>query len=426
MINCIYKPKGSRIWRWKYRAHVSDGKIEDISLRTCDKQAAERKRSDLIRQREHEKVGLIPSQAVRDAAQRPLTEHLEDFLGDMERRARSDKHMANLEFRIGKVIADCGWQEIKDATADSFQAWRRKQDFSAKTVNDYLEETRCFFNWLVKHGRAAVNPLVVVEKVDKQGQSTRERRAFTDDEIRRLLAIAENRKPVYLMAVNTGLRRSELASLQWGDLVLDAVAPFVRVRASTTKNGKAAEMRLRREVVVELQNLKTTEVTDGDLVFPKFPRIERFRRDLEKAGIAYVDAQGRYADFHSLRKTFGTNMARAGVPSRVAMALMRHSDRRLTDQIYTDENLLGTWSAFDKLPDFTASPSQGASQISVVGGVSEATAGTTGGGAVIVQMPTGQIDGHEKTPSVTSSHDGETGGSDGARTRNLCRDRAAL
>lgn len=47
----------------------------------------------------------------------------------------------------------------------------------------------------------------------------------------------------------------------------------------------------------------------------KFPRIERFKRDLKKAGGSdYRDAQGRYADFHSLRKTFGTNLARAWGP----------------------------------------------------------------------------------------------------------------
>jgi len=40
------------------------------------------------------------------------------------------------------------------------------------------------------------------------------------------------------------------------------------------------------------------------------------------------------------------------------MALMRHSDPRLTDRIYTDENLLGTWSAFDQLPTYSEQASQ--------------------------------------------------------------------
>ena len=40
------------------------------------------------------------------------------------------------------------------------------------------------------------------------------------------------------------MRSSELGALTWGDLHLDAVTPFVKVRASTTKNGKSADLRL--------------------------------------------------------------------------------------------------------------------------------------------------------------------------------------
>jgi hypothetical protein len=55
------------------------------------------------------------------------------------------------------------------------------------------------------------------------------------------------------------------------------------------------------------------------------------------------------------------------------MALMQHSDRRLTDKIYTDENLLGTWSAFDSLPNYAERASQIASQIFVANGQSESS-----------------------------------------------------
>ena len=97
-------------------------------------------------------------------------------------------------------------------------------------------------------------------------------------------------------------------------------------------------------------------------MFKRFPRIERFKRDLKAAGIPYADALGRFADFHSLRKTLCTNLARAGVPRRTAMSVMRHSDSKLTDKVYTDENLLGVETAIDVLPTFTETPSQGASQ----------------------------------------------------------------
>ena len=41
--------------------------------------------------------------------------------------------------------------------------------------------------------------------------------------------------------------------LRRGDLVLDAVIPFVNVRASTTKNGKSVAIRLHPDVVAALR-----------------------------------------------------------------------------------------------------------------------------------------------------------------------------
>jgi len=427
MIDFIYKPKDSRIWRWKFRQQSEDKKIIDISLETSDKRCAEKRRDDLRKEKLYEREGLILPKPVREAAQRKLSEHLEDFIGDMRRRGKSEKYLANLEFRVGALIPSCGWETARDVTADSFQSWRREQkELSAKTANDYLEAVRCFFNWLIKNERVQVNPLASVEKVRTEGRETRQRRAFNGEEMRQLLAVVPaERKAVYLMAVHTGLRRSELAALKWGDLNLDAVMPFVQVRASTTKNSKPAAMRLHPDVVKAIQEIKGDKEPDKS-VFSRFPRIERFRRDLKKAGIPYRDGAGHFADFHSLRKTFGTNLANAGVPSRVAMALMRHSDRRLTDKIYTDENLLGTWSAFDALPNYTEPASQRASQILVANGQNGSSAVTMNSGEEIGKNIVAIDESRVVTPLVTNGHNVESGGSGGARTRNLCRDRAAL
>jgi integrase len=54
----------------------------------------------------------------------------------------------------------------------------------------------------------------------------------------------------------------------------------------------------------------------------------KMKSDLKKAGIPYKE-NGRYADFHALRHTLGTNLSSRNVPPRVAMELMRHSDIRL-------------------------------------------------------------------------------------------------
>jgi len=427
MINTLYKPKSSRIWRWKFRLRPEDCKIQDVSLGTSDKQIAEKRRAELLREKEFEREGLIPSKAVREAAQRPLEAHLEDFVGDLRRQGRSEKYLANLECRIGGLIRDCGWRVVQDVTADKFQTWRRRQaKLKDKTANDYLEAVRCFFNWLMRLGRAASNPLLSVEKVKTAEGKAEEIRALNEEEMQRLLCVAGDRKPVYLMAVHTGLRHSELGALCWHDLHLDAVTPFVRVRASTTKNGKSAELRLVPEVVESLRVLKGNAGDDSKAVFKRMPRIERFRRDLKKAGIAARDGMGRKAVFHSLRHTFGTNLQKAGVASRVAMALMRHSDRRLTDKVYTDESLLGTWGAFDALPTYTQAPSQIASQKLGAGGHGASLTVTTDAEGKVNGTTVNIGESHPLTLTGTGWHKHGNGGSDGARTRNLCRDRAAL
>ncbi|WP_074315135.1 hypothetical protein [Singulisphaera sp. GP187] len=56
------------------------------------------------------------------------------------------------------------------------------------------------------------------------------------------------------------------------------------------------------------------------------------QHDMKAAGIP-DEVNGRFADFHALRKTFVTDLARSGVMSKVALA--RYSDINLTLGVYT-------------------------------------------------------------------------------------------
>ena len=143
MIDFIYKPKGARIWRWKSRLNPHDDRIEDVSLGTSDKQVAEKRRGEMLREKEHERAGFNPSKAARDAGQRCLADHLGEFVGDLRRRGKSDKYLANIEFRVTALIAGCGWTLPKAVTADSFQRWRQEhQDLAPKTVNGAVKRER--------------------------------------------------------------------------------------------------------------------------------------------------------------------------------------------------------------------------------------------------------------------------------------------
>jgi integrase len=162
----------------------------------------------------------------------------------------------------------------------------------------------------------------------------------------------------YLLAAHTGLRRSELEALEWGDVVLDVPQPHLRVRAATTKNHKAATPPLHGDLIGRLRELRSQSGGAADKVLERCPPMAQLKADLKKAGIPFQDEQGRQADFHALRHTFGTRLSVAGVPPRTAMELMRHSDLRLTMKVYTDGSLLPTDSAILKLPGFNSSQSE--------------------------------------------------------------------
>jgi len=69
-----------------------------------------------------------------------------------------------------------------------------------------------------------------------------------------------------------------------------------------------------------------------------------------KVRIDKRDGRGWSIDVHGLRTTFGTHLSKGGVPLRTAQAAMRHSDPRLTANVYTDPHLLDVAGAMEVLP----------------------------------------------------------------------------
>jgi integrase len=78
---------------------------------------------------------------------------------------------------------------------------------------------------------------------------------------------------------------------------------------------------------------------EADRVFAFVPEVRTLKRDLKKAGIEFTDGAGRRVDFHAVRHTHGTLLSKAGVAPRLAMESMRHTDIRLTMNVYTDPRI---------------------------------------------------------------------------------------
>jgi integrase len=162
-------------------------------------------------------------------------------------------------------------------------------------------------------------------------------------------ALTDTYRLIIRFAVLTGLRRDEIALLQWGDLHLDAISPHILLRSSTVKNRKGKPHPVHPALIQDLIAFKPKAASARNLVFPDMPTMDQHRALLDAAGIRYVDDLGRYADFHSFRKSHGTHLYLAGVSQRTATEQMRLSSPKLLDDVYTDTNLLPTAEAVAKL-----------------------------------------------------------------------------
>lgn len=159
----------------------------------------------------------------------------------------------------------------------------------------------------------------------------REPRAFTEDELRRLFAVAGRRLPTYLVLLYTGQRKEEVRSLVWGDLHLDEVQPYVLVRESTTKDKDKRAVLLHRDLAALLREMRPADATPTTSVcFGRVPTYESLRADLERAGIPHTDEFGRVVHFHAFRKTWQTLGVRYGINQRAAQEVLGHSDRSRT------------------------------------------------------------------------------------------------
>ena len=93
-----------------------------------------------------------------------------------------------------------------------------------------------------------------------------------------------------------------------------------RVRAAYAKNRREAQLPLRAATVRALK-AHVADRTPLARVFPlprKWDSVKWLHADMAAAGVVPVDAAGRVADFHALRTTFATTLARSGVALQVA------------------------------------------------------------------------------------------------------------
>lgn len=251
--------------------------------------------------------------------------------------------------RLLEAVETEGWSTIEQVTTRGIEEWLAGRTKSGTTYNRLLGYWTAFLEWARRTERVRENAARRILKARELGGGVTTR-AFTvaeataiiewarrDGEDPKSRRKARDRWIVYLTAWHTGLRRGELRKITVSMLALRDSPPRILLSAKVAKARKAQTVPLHPDLIEPLRNLAEGK-RPHDLLFP-FVRDELVAQDIELAGVQKI-VDGLTCGLHSFRKGLATELARSGVVEGVAQALLRHSDPRLTRNVYTDARLL--------------------------------------------------------------------------------------
>lgn len=290
----------------------------------------------------------------KEHADRPLSEHLDDWRQVLAAK-RTPKHVSETVQSARDVLAGCRmrlWRELTHARVEMWITAPTQREKSVAWRNRRLRAIKSFAVWMVDGDRASVNPLarIKLDYIGARAERTKFRHALSDDDMRSLLSSTESdRRMLYLAAVSTGFRANELRTLTVDALDVDDCT--ITVEAAYSKHRRRDVQPITPGFAYELAEYLAGRRAD-DLMFPTMPRPESLAVVLrEDATAAGIDAAT--LDFHCLRHTFITRLARADVHPRTAQDLARHSKVELTLAVYTHVGRGQLSAALDQLSDLS-------------------------------------------------------------------------
>lgn len=177
----------------------------------------------------------------------------------------------------------------------------------------------------IKKSYCEENP---VKKVDWPHEPNRRERVLSDAEeeliLSKMIGKYANLRAPFLTALYSGMRRGEMFSLRWMDI--DFERGFFRLRETTTKSSKARTVPLIEPAHAELAALRKD--CESKPAAPVFPISKERASDLLRELLDSLDLKG--VGLHTLRHSFASRGARAGIPPFYMKEILGHEDMDMT------------------------------------------------------------------------------------------------
>jgi len=305
----------------------------------------------------------------QDVAVLTIREHSENWLAEKKGTAP-----ATLVFYRGSVkkfltfLGERADADISEIEAKTILAYRNEliNVVSSKTVNHDMKTVKALFKAARRDQLLVDDPTEFIETV--KGRADASRRPFTVDEVKRVLAVANDEwRSMILFGLYTGLRISDVAMLRWSNIDLEKREITIVVQ----KTGKPLILPIAAPLAAHLESMPSSDDPRAPLhpkantVWEREGRTGRlgnqFSELLVDAGLrkpSRKDSRGKgqkarreaqELSFHCLRHTAISLMKEAGIPESVVMAMVGHSSKEVSAK-YTHVGNEAMQKAADSLP----------------------------------------------------------------------------
>ena len=238
------------------------------------------------------------------------------------------------------------WSVDKPFTVDTavaFKTWLLSH-YAPASARRIFSTTRCFYDWMRKHGKLEVNPFEAVKAPQRADSAPN---VPTDVQVERILRAIDRESPsgkrhyAIMTLLLCGLRASEVCDLRVEDWQYDETtkATFVRVIGKGMKERRVPLTEEARRALTDhdleiLRMRRTARREDNDwLIEDVFPG-----RPITRKQVAYVcDKYGKLAGVrgfspHSFRHHYGTRLYRVTRDVLGVGRLMGHSKPETTQR----------------------------------------------------------------------------------------------
>ena len=225
----------------------------------------------------------------------------------------------NLSKHFGKKFL----HEIRDLDIEHYKKFRLEAEIKKSTVNRELAVLRTILSKAKTWGLLKTEiPKMGLFKLD----NARVRYLEEAEAVKLVEACPEPLKSVVLVALNTGLRRSETLNLKWQDI--NFTERFITVRETKSKKNRYVPMN--QQVFDVLHAI--FRHTPGDYVFPGDKPGSHLSESYVTHWFGKIVKKAEIKDFrlHDLRHTFASWLVMSGIDLTTVQQLLGHQTYQMT------------------------------------------------------------------------------------------------